>query len=146
MFLMVSCKPEGPTLVPLDLLSEGLPLKINAPVDVEIVASDLGIMKDVTVNNGEGYNIRILETEATALQAKIITDKIKEEIKQSRYFDSIIVEDEDGFIFKKVIDENYVNFDFRHVKVRGDKQYVIQAGLSTQFTEDQIKVIYNSIK
>jgi|GEM_PF-622332 len=143
---LMSCGPKAPKLVPLDLLSEGLPLKINAPADVEIVATDLGIMKDVTVKNGESYNIQIIETEANSLDAAVRIDAIKEEIKASEFFAEIIKEEADGFIYKKVIDENYVNFDFRHVKIRGDKQYVIQAGLSTQYTEDEIEIMYNSVK
>lgn len=142
----MSCGPTGPKLVPLDLLSEGIPLKINAPKDVEVVASDLGIIKDVTIKNGDGYNIQIIETEANALDAKVIAESIKAEIQSSKFFDSLILEEGDGFIYKKVIDENYVNYDFRHVKVRGDKQYVIQSGLSTQYTEDQIRIMYNSVK
>ena len=141
-----SCAPKGPKLSPLDLLSEGIPLKINTPVDVEIVATDLGIMKDVTVKNEEGYNIQIIETSAEELSAKTVIDGIKSEIKASQFFSEIISEEADGFIYKKVIDEDYINYDFRHVKIRGDKQYVIQAGLSTQYTQEEITVMYNSVK
>jgi len=142
----ISCKPSGPPLKPLDLLSEGLPLKINAPEGVEISSSDLGLMKDVTVKNEDGYSIQIFESEATQLEASKAISTIKEEIEGSKYFSKIVSEDSGGFIFEKKVDENYINYDFRHVKIRGDKQYVIQAGLSSKHTLDQIKSMYQSVQ
>lgn len=142
----ISCKEQGPALEPLDLLSQGLPLKISAPADVEIVASDLGIIKDVTVKNDAGYSIQIFESEARILSPQTVSNNLKEEISNSLYFSKIMEEFDDGFIFEKKIDENYINYDFRHVKIRGDKQYVIQAGLSQQYTLDQVKVMYHSVQ
>lgn len=144
--MLISCEEKGPKLVPLDLLSEGLSLKINAPVGVKIVSNDLHIMKDVTVKDSLGYNIQIFESEASSLSAEEVIAKLKEDIKASSFFDSIIKEESDGFIYKKIIDENYINYDFRHVKVRGDKQYLIRAGLTTTYELDQIEIMYNSVK
>lgn len=143
---LISCQPSGPKLVPLDLISEGVPLKINAPEDVEVSVSDLGIMKDITIQNEDSYSIQIFESETDALTAKEEIDKLKESISSSEFFDGYVQEDEDGFVFRKRIDETYVNYDFRHAKVLGAKQYVIQAGLSKQYTEDQIMLLYNSVK
>jgi len=143
---LFSCEEKGPKLVPLDLLSEGLSLKINAPEGAIVNANDLIIMKDVTVRDSAGYNIQIFETEASSLDARTITDKLAEEIEASPFFDSMITREPDGFIYKKVIDENYINYDFRHVKVRGEKQFVIQAGLTTTYTLDQVEIMYNSVK
>lgn len=143
---LVACKPSGPPLKPLDLLSEGLPLKINAPDDVKVSSSDLGIMKDVTVKNDDGYSIQIFESEAHQLDVDKTISTIKSKIEGSKYFSKIISEEEAGFIFEKKVDENYTNYDFRHIKIRGDKQYVIQAGLSSKHTLDQIKSMYKSVQ
>lgn len=146
-FLVVcSCKNNTSDLQTLDLLSQGLPLKILAPPDVEIVSSDLGIMKDVTVQNDLGFSIQIFESEAKKLDPKDIIDEIKDEINASKYFSKIVKEDADGFIFEKKVDEDYINYDFRHAKVRGDKQYVIQAGLSHQYTLEQVELMYESVQ
>lgn len=146
LFLLVACKEKGPELVPLDLLSEGISLKINAPAGAVVKSSDMLIMKDITVKDSTGYNIQIFESEASALDPKTIVDRLVTEIEGSSFFDSFVEKVDNGFIYKKVIDENYVNYDFRHVKVHGDKQYIIQAGLSTTYTLDQIKLMYNSVQ
>ncbi len=144
--LFTGCEKNTTTLVPLDLLSEGLALKIMAPPDVDVRTTDLGIMKDVTIQDSSGFNIQIFESEASALSAESIISDLTEDIKASAFYDSMIDVDPDGFIYKKVIDQNYVNYDFRHVKVRGDKQYVIQAGLTTTYTLEQIKLMYNAVQ
>jgi len=146
LFTIISCKPQGPKLEALDLLSQGLALKISAPPNVEIVASDLGILKDVTVKNDEGFSLQIFESEARILDAAKVTSDLKSEIENSKYFSKFISSEDHGFIFEKKIDENYTNYDFRHVKVRGDKQYVIQAGISVQYTLDQVKLMYKSVQ
>ena len=140
-----SCKPAGPTLEPLDLLSEGLPLKINAPADAVVTTSDLGIMKDVTIKSETGYSIQIFESEAKSLDVTKLLAEIKAEVEGSKYFSKIISEDESGFVFERKVDETYINYDFRYVQIRGDKQYVIQSGLSSQQTLDDIKSMYKSV-
>ncbi len=144
--LTQGCKPAAPELQPLDLLSHGLPLKINAPVDVQVSSSDLGIMKDVTVKNELGYSIQIFESATSQLSAAGLVEDLKSEIKDSKFFSQFMLEEERGFIFEKKVDESYINYDFRHVKVRGDKQYVIQVGLSDQYTLAQVEVMYQSVQ
>ena len=143
--LLCSCKDATPVLPTLDLLSHGLPLKVKAPENVEVASSDLGIMKDVRIKNDEGYSVQIFESEATTLVIKDITAKIKADIEASLFFSKIMREEEDGFIFEKKIDESYITYDFRRVQVVGDKQYVIQAGLSSQHSLEDVEVMYASV-
>ena len=143
---LIACTPTGPKLEPLDLLSEGLALKILVPPGVKINSSDLGIMKDVTVKNDDGYSIQIFETSATKLNVLSIIEEKKAEVKSSQFFSQIISEEEDGFIFEKKIDENYINYDFRHVRIRGDKQYLIQSGLSSKNTLEQVQLMFKSVQ
>lgn len=140
-----SCN-RGPKLEPLDLLTHGLPLKISAPAGVEIKMDDLGIMKDMTVKNNEGFSLQIFESETSELDAKKVNGRILEEVKANQYFSKLISETETGFIYEKKIDEDYINYDFRIVKVRGDKQYVIQTGLSNQYTLEQVKIMFKAVQ
>jgi len=143
---LLGCANKTTELEPLDLLSQGLSIKINAPADAEVKVEDLGIAKDVTVQDSvSGYNLQIFESEASSLEAKTITNELKKKIEASTFFSEIISADEVGFIYKKVIDEDYINYDFRHVKVRGDRQYIFQAGLSRQYTLDEVQIMYNSV-
>lgn len=149
LFILISipsCTPSGPKLEPLDLLTEGLSLKIQAPPGVVTTSNDLGLMKDVTVMNDSGYSIQIFETDATKLDVSSIVEDLKKDVEASEFFSKIITEDENGFIFEKKIDENYINYDFRHVKVRGDKQVLIQTGLSSKNTLDQVKLMVESVQ
>lgn len=142
---LVSCKPSGPSLEPTDLLSYGVPIKINAPANVEIEVSEISFIKDVTIKNDEGYSIQIFETDVKTLNPKTVMEALKAEISAGPFFSKIVQEDESGFIFEKKIDDSYTNYDFRHVKIRGDKQYVFQTGLSTQYSLDQVKTMFQSV-
>lgn len=143
---ILGCQQKSVDLTPLDLLSHGLAVKVNAPADAKVKVEDLGIVKDVTIQDSlSGYNLQIFESAATSLDSKNIAADLKAEAEASSFFDEIVKSEEDGFIYKKVIDENYINYDFRHVKVRGDKQYVFRAGLSRQYTLEQIETMYNSV-
>jgi len=142
----LGCKNPTANLQPLDLLEHGLPLKILTPIGVETTVNDLGILKDVTIKNDDGYSIQIFESEAKQLNASSVAAGLKAEIEASEFFSKMIEEDETGFIYEKKIDESYINYDFRHVKIYGDKQYVIRTGLSKQYTLDQVEMMYQSVQ
>jgi len=144
--LLMACQTKSVDLEPLDLLSHGLPIKVKAPTNSKVKVDNLGIAQDVTIQDSvSGYNLQIFESAATSLDSKEILAGLKVEAETSSFFDEIIKSDEEGFIYKKVIDENYINYDFRHVKVRGDKQYIFRAGLSHQYTLEEIEMMYNSV-
>ena len=67
-------------------------------------------------------------------------------VKNSPFFSEIIKEDDNGFIFKKTISEDRINYDFRYVKIQGDKEYVFQTGLIGQFTLDDVEMMYEAVK
>jgi len=144
--LILSCKEAAPKGERVNLLTEGIPLNILAPTDVVVTSSDLGILKDVTIKNKGDYSIQIFESEASSLDVSPIIDKMKGDIESSQFFSNLVSEKEDGFIFEKKIDEDYVTYDFRRVKVIGAKQYVIQAGMSSQHTLESIEEMYNSVQ
>ena len=47
--MLASCEDKDSKLVPLDLLSEGLSLKINAPEGVVVTTNDLILMKIISI-------------------------------------------------------------------------------------------------
>lgn len=143
--IMSACKPSAPDHPTIDLLGHGIPLKVKAPEDVVIASSDLGILKDVTIKNDQGFSMQIFESEATSLDGADISLKLLSDITASRFFSEIISENDNGFIFEKKIDEDYITYDFRRVFILGDKQYVIQAGMGDQHTLDQVQLMYKSI-
>ena len=47
---------------------------------------------------------------------------------------------------KKKIDEDILRYDFRYVKIQGDKQYIFQTALSGGYSESDVTIMYNSMK
>jgi hypothetical protein len=144
--ICLGCDSQKKKFDTLDLMAHGVPLTIDAPEGVEVNVDDLGIFRDITVKNTEGYSIQILESEPKALDVTSITQEIKAEIEGSQFFSKIILEKENGFIYEKKIDESYINYDFRHISIRGDKQYVFQAGLTEQYTQSQVEDMFDSVQ
>lgn len=141
-----SCKTDPASqLNKLDLLAHGLPISINAPEGAEVVTDDMGVWKDVTVKAGDNYYVQILGSDATTFEKSgILSDQLAS-VKQGAFFSKILEEYEDGFIFEKKIDE-VLNYDFRYIKIQGDKEYIFQTGLIGTFSEDDVRLMYASVK
>ena len=128
----------------LDLLSYGMPIIIKAPSEVEVEKEDFGVMTGITVK-GEGYDIQIYSGNTNTLDiGKIKSEKLTE-VKLGRYFSKIIEEEDDGFIFEKDIDGE-IRFDFRHIKIVGDKEFTFQKGLIGNYSESEIRNMYEAVK
>lgn len=145
LLLVVGCKDNPADKYPtLDLLKYGLPIDIKAPANAEVNSNDLGVIKDVTVKNDEGYSIQIYSSTANELDATKIKSELISEVKGGPFFSKIVEEYEDGFIFEKKIDER-INYGFRYVKIQGDFEYIFQTGLMGHFSEDDVRNMYNSV-
>lgn len=130
----------------VDLLKHGMPVTIKAPIDAEVKVQDLGIWKDVTIQKDKDFYIQIICSDATLIDiAQLKANKLKE-VEDGKFFSKIVEEKEDGFIFEKKITDTRINYDFRRVKVVGDKEYTYQTGLIGLFTEDQVRAMYNAIQ
>lgn len=145
LLLVFGCKESVPTNK-LNLLKHGLPISINAPEEAVVVADDMGVMHDVTVQAGDGYFIQIYGSDAITIDAKAIYAERKKDIENGPFFSEIIQEEESGMIYKKQIDENTIDYDFVYVKVQGDKEYIFQTGLMGTFDENQVRTMYESVK
>ena len=145
LFLIISCKPSPlDDYQELDLLSYGMPITIKAPKDVEINKEDYGVMQGITVK-GENYDIQIYSGNANTLDiAELKAEKLNE-AKINRYFSKIIEEEDDGFIFEKNIDGE-IRIDFRHIKIIGDKEFTFQKGLVGNYSESEIRNMYEAVK
>jgi len=141
-----SCQTEGKSnLVKLDLLSYGLPISIMAPEGAEIVADDMGVWTDVTVKAGDDYYVQIIASDAITFEkADIVAEQLKT-VKASTFFSKILEEYEDGFIYEKKIDDK-LNYDFRCVKIQGDKEYIFQTGLIGTWTEENVRTMFDAVK
>jgi len=142
--VLFSCKNEGSKFVDLDLMSKGLPIKIKAPAEAVVTANDMGLMQDITVQKGEKYNLQITASTATSVDQVALLKEHKTTAESGPYFSQIISETKDGFIFEKKIDER-VNYDFRVLKIQGDKEYLFQTALIGKFSQEDVQDMFDSV-
>ena len=128
-----------------NLLEFGLPITIAAPPGAEVKNSDLGWQKDVSIKKGDEYFVQIFSKDASERDAKIIKTKQMDLVKANKYFTKVLKEEDNGFVYHSTVDSTDF-YNFRYVKLQGDKEYIFQAGLIGKFTENQINHMYESVK
>lgn len=100
LFVLMGCKGDAPAVSSFDsydLMKHGMPIKIKAPANPIVEASDMGIMKDVTVKGDGNYFVQITSGVATTSDATAIKSQQLSEVKNALFFDEILQEDENGF-------------------------------------------------
>ncbi len=143
--IVLSCGSPADSLQDLDLMKEGIPLKIKAPADAVVKQKDMGIFKDITIKEGDNFYIQI--TAARVLNSDV-TARIQEEInsvKELDVFSKVIKNDERGFIFEKKKDDK-LTYDFRSIKIVGNDEYLFQSGLIGTFSLEDVELMYDAVK
>jgi len=146
-FLVIaSCTSGKKDLKSLDLMSYGVPLKIKAPEGTKVKVKDMSIYKDITLKDDKDYFVQIISTSATTNDISKIKDERLTEVKQNPFFHKVILDEKNGFVFEKKINDTTFNYDFRFIKLQGDNQFTFQTGLFGLFTKDQALNMYESVK
>ncbi len=145
---IVSCDSSRSNQEKIDLMSYGLPIEIKGPKTIKVQVDDLGIMKDATVIDtvNNGYNLQIFSSKTDVLDKAKIIAEAKQEIESSEFFSKLIVEDSDGFVYEKKVSDDYINYDFRVFRLRGDMAYTFQAGFGEQYELEDVKNMFNAVK
>jgi len=146
--LMMDCKPASPTdgYQDLDLMSYGLPIKIKAPENAKVEFDNMGFVQDVTIQGDDNFYIQLQGGTATTTDIASIKAEYLNSIKNSKYFSKIIEEGDAGFIYEKDLGDGNLNYDFRYIRVQGDKEYIFQRGLVGKYTIEEVKTMYESVK
>ncbi len=148
MVIICSCDNNTSNYESLDLMAHGMPIKIKAPANTSIRGDDLGILKDLTIIdtlNG-GFNIQIYSSTTDILDRAKLLDQLKTEIERSEFFSKIIEETENGFIYEKKVTEDYINYDFRVVRLQSDVKYTMQTGYGEQYELSDVEKMFNAVK
>ena len=132
-------------LVEKDLLEYGLPITIQAPDSIVVKTMDWLVQKDVTIKGPDWYNLQIFSSKAQTTKMEDALSVQRSTVEDGTYFDEFILEEQDGFIYQLKID-SLTNYDFRHVKIQGDNEYVFQAGMMGNYTLEQIERLYEIAK
>jgi len=145
--MIAACQQEQQTqLEPLDLLPYGVPVTIMAPDSAEVNTMDMVVTQDITVKKGEDYFVQIYVSEASTTDIPRIKANQLSEVKSNRYFSRIVQEDEAGFIYETAIDSSNVNYGFRYLMVKGDKELIFQTGLIGDFDLQDVEQMYQAVQ
>ncbi len=132
-------------LVEKDLLEYGLPITIQAPDSIVVKTMDWLVQKDVTIKGPDWYSLQIFSSKAQTTKIEDALRLQKSTVEDGTYFDEFILEEQDGFIYQLKID-SITNYDFRHVKIQGDNEYIFQAGMMGNYTQAQVERLYEIAK
>ena len=102
-------------------------------------------MRDITIRKGDWYFVQIFESEAISSSTSEVKASQLESVKQDKYFKELIRDEKDGFIFRKQLDNDIVDYDFRYIKILGDQEIIFQTGLIGTFTLDDVERMYKSV-
>jgi len=137
---------SGPEYKELNLLEYGFPIKLMAPDSAKVDVNDLAFMKDITViHESSNFSIQIMVSKSSDRDEDGLLTYVKKQTELNPYFSEFVLEEDRGFIFKNLID-SMPSFDFRYVKIKGDREYIYQTGLSTNFTEKEVRDMYESVQ
>ncbi len=132
---------------PKDLLEYGVPLTILAPDSVEVKKEDWIVRKGLSIRNeAENFYVQLWIKNAKSNNLEQSKNEVLSEVKAERYFSKVINEDEGGFIFEKQIDSTTTEYNFRYIKLQGDKEFIFQKGLSGLYSLKDIEAMYEAVK
>ncbi len=131
----------------LDLMKYNVPVSILAPDSAKVVSSNLsGIMQDVTIKSlADNYSIQVLGSQASTNDMTRLKAEQLELVRDNRYFESIVHEEPQGFVFRNLIDSTEL-YGFRHIVYVGDKEFVFQNAFDGTFNLEQIEAMYAAVK
>jgi hypothetical protein len=128
-----------------DLMSHGLPLKIEAPADLEVTRSLFSGSEEFKLSGAKGYGMNVLVLEATTDNESLVKSELESLVERGKYFNKFVESENNGFVYQITIDSLHSVFGFRKVKIQGGKQFVFQNPYMSRLTEEEAKKLYNSI-
>ncbi len=143
-FLTASCGDEAPQYPDLALSPYGVPITLPAPEGSQVEKSDLGGMfTEILIKGSDDYQLQVISNDAVTTNLDSLLGLQKENVRSERYFKEMITEDSDGFVYLRQVDS--LNFyDFRHIKVIGEKEYIFQASFLGQFDQSAAEDMYKA--
>ncbi|WP_116124593.1 hypothetical protein [Lewinella sp. IMCC34183] len=146
--LILACGPDDRAgYRSLDLTQYNIPVTIQAPDSAQVVSTTLsGVMDDVTIKSpADRYAVQVLASDAsTNDMARLKADEV-ELVRGNRYFERIVTEEPQGFIFENKIDTSSA-YGFRYIIYRGDREIVFQNSFDGVFSLAEVENMYESVK
>jgi len=146
LILLAGCQADpSSSWTPLDLLPYDIPLTIQAPDSAQVNAQKLGPYRDITVRAGRDYAVQILAGATTAPDVGALKSEQADLIRTNTYFERLVREDADGFIYELMID-SVPSYGFVRVHLQDEREYVFRSGLASTFTLEEARRMYRAVK
>jgi hypothetical protein len=144
--IFVSCQQDPVVMKPLDLHDSGIPITIMAPDSADVQVRDYSFMRDITIRSGADFFIQIFEYQAPRLDAA--GEKLSQlsAVRAEPTFQEVVREDDQGFIFSRQLDSLQLDYDFRYIRILGDKELIFQTGLVGTFSLEAVQRMYKAVK
>lgn len=145
--ILIGCKTDSTAnFEDLNLIEYGLPVTIQAPTDADIKTMEFGPIKDVSIKkNDVNYFVQIFSSDIRSSDFEKIKMEVKEEVESEPFFNEMIEERTDGFIYHTKMDSTLDSYGFRVLKIQGDYEIRFQQGLLGTFSLDDAKTMYTSV-
>lgn len=132
---------------PLDLMKYNVPVTIAAPDSAKVSATNLsGIMQDVTIKSpADRYSVQVLASRASSSDMARLKSEQLELVRDNRYFESIVREEDQGFVFQNKIDTTSL-YGFRYIIYQGDQEFIFQNAFDGTFSLEEVEKMYAAVK
>jgi hypothetical protein len=131
----------------LNLLQYGVPFSIKAPEGAKVTTSSLGMLQDITIKNPEhNFDIQLFVADASTTNIETVVNREKAQIASDLRFIRFISQEENGFIYELEFTEEQANYDFRYVRIMGDKEYLFQTGMIGLFSQEDVEAMYRAVQ
>ncbi|MFZ1705554.1 MAG: hypothetical protein WAT79_14490 [Saprospiraceae bacterium] len=146
LFFFNSCSPASNQKEnKVSLHKYGFPVSIKVPKDVAFTKGSSSFVESLTLVNNDGFNMQVLMTNASSGSLKKAKLLQREIVINNPDFLKIIEDYDDHFIFELELNGDRY-YDFRFVKIVGNKEIVFQGGPTCNCTEENIKKMVNAVQ
>jgi hypothetical protein len=123
----------------------GIPAHIKAPENARFNKASSGNIESLSVVDDDGFNLQVLSFPASVTDEKTAKQHQREQVVSHPDFSKIIEDYDQGFLFElEFAGDRY--YDFRYVKIVGNKEIIFQAGPTCQCDESQVRNMLQAIQ
>jgi len=145
--LLFSCASDpSDDWVEHNLIGEGVPLKVKGPEDLEVKVSTLGTMEDITLKGKDDFSLQVFGMNVQTTDIEKLVKEQQDMILEEAYFEEVVEEWDEGFIYSYQIDSSELDYDFRHLRLKGDKVYVFQCGMLGRNTKEKVDRLVKAVR
>lgn len=136
--------PEG--FSPRHLGEFGLDLTLLMPDSARVTVKDYGPMRDLTIQQDTSFSLQIFEFQTPT--GDTAGEKLRQlnMARQDPFFRDVVREEDHGFIYAKQLDSTTIDYDFRYVRMLGQRELIFQTSLAGTFSLKAVERMFAAAK